>query len=101
MTWHDAGHVIAVLLIFLSVSQLDGWLLQPRVLGKRLHMHDLTIMFSVLFWSSVLGGIVGALLAVPLTAALKVIFIRYVWSTLHHAPRHAGELPEPEMQTPS
>ena len=101
VTWHDAGHVIAVLLIFLSVSQLDGWLLQPRVLGKRLHMHDLTIMFSVLFWSSVLGGIVGALLAVPLTAALKVIFIRYVWSTLHHAPRHAGELPEPEMQTPS
>ncbi len=99
VTWHDAGHVVAVLLIFFGVSQLDGWLLQPRVLGKRLHMHDLTIMFSVLFWSSVLGGIVGALLAVPLTAALKVIFIRYVWSTLHHAPQHAGELPEPETQS--
>ncbi len=77
--WHDAGHVAAVLAIFLSVSQLDGWVLQPKILGTRLHMHDLTVMFSVLFWGSILGGIVGALLAVPLTASLKVLFKRYVW----------------------
>ena len=83
VTWHDAGHVVATLVIFLSVSQLDGWVLQPKILGKRLHMHDLTIMFSVLFWGSILGGIVGALLAVPLTASLKVLFMRYVWPTLH------------------
>jgi predicted PurR-regulated permease PerM len=44
-------------------------------------MHDLTVMFSVLFWSFVIGGVVGALLAVPLTAAIKVIFVRYVWSS--------------------
>lgn len=89
VTWHDFGHVMAVLIIFLAVSQLDGWIIQPRVLGKRLHMHDLTIMFSVLFWGSLLGGIVGALLAVPLTASLKVIFIRYVWSTLRNPPQDA------------
>ena len=83
VTWHDVGHVVTVLIIFLSVSQLDGWILQPKILGKRLHMHDLTIMFSVLFWGSILGGIVGALLAVPLTASLKVLFMRYVWPTLH------------------
>ena len=29
----------------------------------------------------VIGGVVGALLAVPLTAAIKVIFVRYVWSS--------------------
>lgn len=83
VTWHDVGHVATVLIIFLSVSQLDGWIFQPKILGKRLHMHDLTIMFSVLFWGSILGGIVGALLAVPLTASLKVLFMRYVWPTLH------------------
>ncbi len=83
VTWHSVGQVAVVLIIFLGVSQLDGWILQPKILGKRLHMHDLTIMFSVLFWGSILGGIVGALLAVPLTASLKVLFIRYVWPTLH------------------
>ena len=52
-------------------------------------------MFSVLFWSYVIGGVVGALLAVPLTAAIKVIFVRYVWSS-HAAPEtQQNELPTP------
>jgi predicted PurR-regulated permease PerM len=33
----------------------------------------------MLFWSLVLGGFVGALLAVPLTAAVKVLFRRFIW----------------------
>ena len=45
-------------------------------------MHDMTVMFSVLFWSLVFGGVFGALIAVPLTAAIKVIFKRYVWAPL-------------------
>lgn len=80
--WRDMSHVLGVAAIFVAVSQFDGWILQPKVLGNRVGMHDLTIMFSVLFWSHVLGGIVGALLAVPLTASIKVLFMRYVWPTL-------------------
>ena len=78
-TWHDWGSVAAVAIIFLSVSQLDSWLLQPKIVGKNVKMHDLTVMFSVLFWSLVFGGVLGALIAVPLTASIKVIFKRYVW----------------------
>ncbi len=81
-TWHDMSHVVGVACIFMGVSQLDGWLIQPKVVGDRVGMHDLTVMFSVLFWSVVLGGVVGALLAVPLTASIKVLFMRYVWPTL-------------------
>jgi predicted PurR-regulated permease PerM len=80
-TWHDVSHVVIVSVIFACVSQFDGWVLQPRILGSRVKMHDLTIMFSVLFWSFVIGGVVGALLAVPLTASLKVLFTRYIWSS--------------------
>jgi predicted PurR-regulated permease PerM len=40
----------------------------------------LTVIFSMLFWSLVLGGFVGALLAVPLTAAVKVLFRRFIWA---------------------
>ncbi len=78
----DVEHVVAVAMIFFGVSQLDGWFIQPKLVGNRVGMHDLTIIFSVLFWSLVLGGVVGALLAVPLTAAIKVLFMRYVWPTL-------------------
>ena len=80
-TWHDVSHVLIVTAIFGCVSQFDGWVLQPRIVGSRVKMHDLTVMFSVLFWSYVIGGVVGALLAVPLTASLKVLFTRYVWSS--------------------
>lgn len=80
-TWHDVSHVVIVTAIFGCVSQFDGWVLQPRIVGSRVKMHDLTVMFSVLFWSFVIGGVVGALLAVPLTASIKVIFTRYIWST--------------------
>ena len=80
-TWHDVSHVVIVSAIFACVSQFDGWVLQPRIVGSRVKMHDLTVMFSVLFWSFVIGGVVGALLAVPLTASIKVLFTRYVWSS--------------------
>lgn len=81
-TWHDFGMVVVVAAIFLSVSQLDGWVLQPKIVGKNMKMHDMTVMFSVLFWSLVFGGVFGALVAVPLTSAIKVIFKRYVWAPL-------------------
>ncbi len=80
-TWGDPTYVLAVALIFVAVSQFDGWVIQPRILGNQVGMHDLTIMFSVLFWGMVFGGIVGALIAVPLTAAIKVIFTRYIWAS--------------------
>lgn len=94
-TWQDVTHLVIVSAIFACVSQFDGWVLQPKIVGSRVRMHDLTVMFSVLFWSYVIGGVVGALLAVPLTAAIKVIFVRYVW-TSHAAPEtQQNELPTP------
>ncbi|MBV8330720.1 MAG: hypothetical protein JOZ61_09680 [Verrucomicrobia bacterium] len=34
---------------------------------------------SVFLWTLVLGGLLGAVLAIPLTATLKVLLHRYVW----------------------
>ncbi len=84
-TWHDPSYVLVIACIFVCINQFDSWIIQPRIVGKHVGMHDITIMFSVLFWSLVLGGIVGALLAVPLTASIKVIFTRYVWPTVSQA----------------
>lgn len=99
-TWHDISHVAGVAIIFFCVSQFDGWVIQPRILGNRVGMHDLTIMFSVLFWSLVLGGVVGALLAVPLTASIKVLFIRYIWSSFSQHDTHPLTHNSPQLQSP-
>lgn len=80
--WHDWQHILLVIGIFTAVNQFDGWVIQPKIVGNSVGLHPLTVMFSVLFWTLVLGGILGALLAVPLTAALKVIFRRYIWQNM-------------------
>lgn len=74
--WPYVGFVV---LIFAGVQQINSLLTAPKIIGDSVGLHPLTVIFSILFWSVVLGGFVGALLAVPLSAAVKVIFRRYIW----------------------
>ncbi len=64
-TWGDFQHVLIVSGIFLAVNQFDGWIIQPKIVGDSVELHPLTVMFSVLIWTLILGGLIGALLAVP------------------------------------
>lgn len=72
-------YVVAVAAVFALVSFLDNYFIQKAIVGKQLRMHDMTVMFSVLFWGYVLGGVAGILLGVPLTAAVKVLYRHFVW----------------------
>jgi len=65
--------------VFVVVQQVDGILVTPKIVGERVGLHPVTVIFSVFFWSHLLGGLLGAILAVPLTATSKVILRRYVW----------------------
>lgn len=74
--WAYVGAVVA---IFVIVQQINSLLTAPKIVGDSVGLHPMTVIFSMLFWSLILGGFVGALLAVPLTAAVKVLFRRYIW----------------------
>ncbi|MFB9165998.1 AI-2E family transporter [Arthrobacter psychrochitiniphilus] len=58
---------VVVLAIIVGVNQLEHHLLQPLLMGKVLSIHGLVILLA-LAAGSTLAGLVGALLAVPLTA---------------------------------
>jgi predicted PurR-regulated permease PerM len=75
----DWTHPVAVTLIFIGMNQLEGWFIAPKIVGNSVGLHPLTIIASVIGWSLLLGGLLGAILAVPLTATLKVLLRRYVW----------------------
>jgi len=77
--FQDWFHPIAVTLVFLIVTNLDGLIIAPRIVGDSVGLHPMTIIVSVFVWTLLVGGILGALLAVPLTATLKVLLRRYVW----------------------
>jgi predicted PurR-regulated permease PerM len=74
--WAYVGTVVA---IFVVVQQINSLVTAPKIVGDSVGLHPLTVIFSMLFWSLVLGGFIGALLAVPLTAAVKVLFRRFIW----------------------
>ena len=74
--WAYVGGVVA---IFIGVQQINSLVTAPKIVGDSVGLHPLTVIFSMLFWSLVLGGFVGTLLAVPFTAAVKVLFRRFIW----------------------
>lgn len=75
----DWTHPLIVTAIFVGMSNLESFFIAPRIVGDSVSLHPLTVILSVLVWSLVLGVLLGSLLAVPLTATLKVLLQRYVW----------------------
>ncbi len=74
----DDGSVLRVvlaLLVFGVVQAIEGYLLTPRIMGNRTGLHPALIIFAVFFWGVALGGILGMMLAIPLTA-FAVVFLR-------------------------
>ncbi|MFD2255658.1 AI-2E family transporter [Luteolibacter algae] len=86
-------YVGCVVLIFAGVQQINSLFTAPKIVGDSVGLHPLTVIFSMLFWSLILGGFVGALLAVPLSAAVKVIFRRYFWEKTMREPKPASFTP--------
>lgn len=67
--------VVLVLIVFATVQAIEGYFLTPKIMGSRTGLHPALIIFSVFFWGIALGGILGMMLAIPLTA-FAVVFWR-------------------------
>lgn len=56
--------------IFILVQIIEGYLLTPKIMGKQTGLHPFILIFAILFWGTALDGILGMILAIPLTAFL-------------------------------
>jgi predicted PurR-regulated permease PerM len=65
--------------IFIAVQQVDGLFITPKIVGESVGLHPMTVICSVFVWTLLMGGLLGAIVAVPMTATLKVLLRRYVW----------------------
>jgi predicted PurR-regulated permease PerM len=77
---------LVVSCIFFVVHWFDGLFVTPKIVGDSVGLHPFTVIFSVFVWSLLMGGLLGAILAVPLTATVKVLLRRYVWERSFRAP---------------
>jgi len=75
----DWLHPLLVLAVFGAVQVLESLFISPRIMGNRVGLHPVTIIVAVMVGTTLLGGLLGGILAIPLTAALRVLMFRYIW----------------------
>ena len=90
------GPIVAliVVIVIIAVNQLEGNFLQPVVMGRTLSIHALVILLA-LAAGTILAGIVGAILSVPIAAVSWAVI--KVWIGEDDGdPDEVAELPEPD-----
>ena len=64
-------------LVFAVVQFIEAWLLTPKIMANHSGLHPALVVISLFFWGTALNGIIGMVLAVPLTA-----FFVAVWNEI-------------------
>lgn len=78
----DPMLAVYVLVLFVVIQQLENNLIVPLVMGQSLNLHPVSVTFTVLVMG-VLFGVMGAILAVPVCAIVKVL-----WEEFYIVPRN-------------
>lgn len=87
---------LIVLAVVIGVQQLEGHVLQPLIQGRMVALHPLAVVLAVA-GGSILAGLVGAIVAVPVVSVLNVL-VRYAASFLRSP--HGPEDPESALPDP-
>lgn len=65
------------LITLLILQQIDGNIIVPKVVGKNVNLHPLLVMLSLFIFGS-LFGILGMIVAVPITALIKHFVVQFI-----------------------
>ncbi len=80
MQFHDVIHLVYVAIVFGIAQALEGMVLSPLLVGDRIGLHPVAVIFAVMAGGQ-LFGFVGVLLALPV-AAVIVVILRH-WHELY------------------
>jgi predicted PurR-regulated permease PerM len=67
------GDALIVASMYLAVLGIEEYVITPLVMGRSLDLNGTTVLIACLFWGY-LWGLVGLILAMPITVSLKVVF---------------------------
>lgn len=91
--WPDWVMPVATATLFIVGQMLEGYVLQPYMIGTNIGLHPVWLMFA-LFAFGLLFGFVGLLMAIPLAAAVGVLvryaLARYLASPIYRGTGHSG-----------
>ncbi len=92
MQFHDLTHLLYVLAVFGVGQVLESVLLTPLLVGDRIGLHPVAVIFAVLAGGQ-LFGFVGVLLALPVSAVIAVI-LRYMHKRYRESDLYAMQKEE-------
>ncbi len=72
LTFEDTRQAMMVPAIFFGINLIEGNLVTPMILGSRMRLNTVALFIGLIFWWF-LWGIPGAILAVPIMAAIKIV----------------------------
>lgn len=76
--------LVGVLIIFGLGQFLEGFFLTPRLVGERIGLHPVAVLFALLLFGK-LFGFFGVLLALPI-CAVSLVLMQYSWSRYIQSP---------------
>ncbi len=83
--WGHLGVRLAMVVgVFVLVQLLDGFLISPKIMGDKLDLHPMIILFALLLGGA-LFGLVGMLVAVPLACIVRVLIEEIYFPDPHRA----------------
>jgi predicted PurR-regulated permease PerM len=74
-TFDSVGYAMLAPASYLAITLVESNFVTPMILGKRLLLNALVLFASVIFWGWI-WGVPGALIAVPITVAMRITFDR-------------------------
>lgn len=90
----NAPHPLLVISIYIVVQAIDAFILTPLLLGKAVDLMPISVIVSLLVGGQ-LFGLLGVLLAIPVTATLKVLIYYYLHGNDEHLS--AARKPPPAL----
>jgi predicted PurR-regulated permease PerM len=87
-------YALLVLGVMIIIQQLENNILVPRIVGEALDLHPLLVIIGV-FMGGSLAGILGAILAAPVLATIKLLGV-YAWRKMFDLPPFPVIDPEEE-----
>ena len=92
-------YALVVLGLMVIIQQVENNFLVPRIVGGALDLHPILVIVGV-FMGASLAGVLGAILAAPIVASLK-LFTQYAWRKLFDLQPFPDEDPPAELSPPA
>jgi len=80
-------HHLVVVVVFLGIWRLvQDYVTTPHLMGEKLKLHPLVVIFAVLVGAEI-GGVIGVYLSIPIAAALRIVWAR--WRRIFASEQHS------------